>query len=119
TGSYGIFATVDLAITWADECASSVYPSGVASATARAPMVPLAPGRCSKTMRGTTSAALPALNGTITRIGRVGHSSARPVLVEKRSVAITAARIGASCLRNPVLLGNAALLGGDYATLQG
>src|SRR5262245_8576896 len=32
---------------------------------------------CSNTVRGTMSVALPAANGTITRIGRVGHDCAR------------------------------------------
>ena len=67
-------------------------------ATARAPIVPLAPGlfstmidcpswadNCSKTILGMMSAALPGLNGMMARIGLLGQSSARLPVMDART----------------------------------
>jgi hypothetical protein len=64
---------------------SSVYPSGLAFATAVEPIVPAAPARLSMTTgtpnsrsktsrvrRATASVVAPGVNGTMTVIGRLG-----------------------------------------------
>src|ERR1700761_3400127 len=77
------------AMVSAEECASTLYPSGSARATIAVPSVPPAPGRFSTTIgwpssadslsknsRGTTSVALPAPNGIVALISRDGQVSA-------------------------------------------
>src|SRR6267143_2141065 len=70
----------------------SVYPSGVALASAASPMVPIAPGRFSTTtgcpscavsrsarIRATTSGGEPGALGAISLIGRLGYSCAQAI----------------------------------------
>ena len=86
-------AIVDGLITWVDDTANRVWPSGSAFATSSAPRTPAAPGLFSTTKelptcsvsfcarkRVTVSTPPPGANGTMMRTGRVGQPC--PELVE-------------------------------------
>src|SRR5689334_17861157 len=99
-GSYGSLRCSSISEPIDDELVTAVYPSGSALAAVAKPLAPPAPGRGSitigcpircdtslRTTRDTVSAALPAGNGLITRICRVGYCSARTAAVAAMRIA--------------------------------